>query len=318
MALVDISHGQSVVTLNVNGQVLSLTPSDLWQVVDVVKAYVCDNSLEFSEVPSIVIQIGELQFRVAATANFRFWSDVGQGRWEPNTFQILEKFLRSDTHYVDVGAWIGPTLLFAAQLAASSIAFEPDPIAFRELTANVGLNCDEDWFASVDIRNQAVSSQVGVMKLGSRGGGGDSMSSAFYSSEDTSWEVGTTTLEMLIEEQGLTGKQLFVKMDIEGGEYDLVPKLRRFFSESDVDLYLSVHPNLWLDRLSSNGGDSFLTRIRRRFRFAWAHANLAWHLPFRRLLHSDGRDIRFAELYVKPLLLGVFPWEIMATNRSDV
>src|SRR5437870_2764873 len=35
-----------------------------------------------------------------------FWRSVSQGRWERHTFEILDQFLKEDSTFVDVGAWI--------------------------------------------------------------------------------------------------------------------------------------------------------------------------------------------------------------------
>ena len=57
-------------------------------------------------------------FRVQAADGRRdFWRRVGSGLWEPQTFEVFERFLRPDRSYVDIGAWIGPTVLYGAMLS---------------------------------------------------------------------------------------------------------------------------------------------------------------------------------------------------------
>jgi hypothetical protein len=72
--------------------------------------------------------------------NPNFWEMVSSNIWEPYTFDILEKFLSKQHSYLDIGAWVGPTTLFGAQLAKKCYAFEPDPVAYSALIRNLDLN----------------------------------------------------------------------------------------------------------------------------------------------------------------------------------
>lgn len=51
------------------------------------------------------------------TAELDFWDKVQRNEWETTTFKIVKHFLEdhSDASYIDFGAWIGPTVVFAAQ-----------------------------------------------------------------------------------------------------------------------------------------------------------------------------------------------------------
>lgn len=41
----------------------------------------------------------------------KFWRKATAGGWEPETFAVLDQHLSPDRDYVDIGAWIGPTVL---------------------------------------------------------------------------------------------------------------------------------------------------------------------------------------------------------------
>lgn len=49
---------------------------------------------------------------------FFFWKNKS---WERNTQKIFDKFLDSNHSYIDIGAWIGPTVLYGAQIAKKSL-----------------------------------------------------------------------------------------------------------------------------------------------------------------------------------------------------
>ena len=79
------------------------------------------------------------RYRVAP-GNRKFWRKVDAGQWEPETFTVLARCLRADSVYVDVGGWVGPTVLFAAAQGASVYCVEPDPVAYERLLANLRIN----------------------------------------------------------------------------------------------------------------------------------------------------------------------------------
>jgi hypothetical protein len=70
---------------------------------------------------------------------YEFWEHITDGTWEMLTLRLIADVLlaRPDSVYVDVGAWIGPTVLVGAQFARRTLAFEPDPRAFSELRVSV-------------------------------------------------------------------------------------------------------------------------------------------------------------------------------------
>lgn len=69
-----------------------------------------------------------------------FWTLLQNGRWEPETFVILRRFLNHRSVYYDIGAWIGPTVLYASKISGTVCAFEPDPVAYSHFLQNVTNN----------------------------------------------------------------------------------------------------------------------------------------------------------------------------------
>ncbi len=63
--------------------------------------------------------------------------------YEPNTSQILIKYLREGDIFVDIGSHIGYFTLLAASLVGSKgnvLAFEPEPVNYNLLLENIKLN----------------------------------------------------------------------------------------------------------------------------------------------------------------------------------
>ena len=79
------------------------------------------------------------------------------------------------TIYIDIGAWIGPTLFYAAQIAKKSIAIEANPLAFDRLSENLRMNIKKEWYKKISILNNVVASNPGLISFSSQGSGGYSM-----------------------------------------------------------------------------------------------------------------------------------------------
>jgi hypothetical protein len=54
-----------------------------------------------------------------------FWDAYEAGDWEPHTVDLFERYLGQTTTFVDVGAAIGATALYAASLAKRVVALVP-------------------------------------------------------------------------------------------------------------------------------------------------------------------------------------------------
>lgn len=184
-----------------------------------------------------------------------FWTDFSAGRWEPETLEIFDRYIDRETLHLDIGAWIGPTALYAASKASRVIAFEPDPQAFAVLTANIALN---PGASSIRAEPVAISPENGRMRLGSRGSPGDSMSSALFADQQLSWEADTCRLDSYLADWP-AGSPVFFKIDIEGGEYRLLPSLAPLFRRYRSTVLLSLHQFYFLGcRCPSNFAEKLL------------------------------------------------------------
>jgi FkbM family methyltransferase len=212
----------------------------------------------------------------------KFWTNVIEGIWEPETFDVFDAHITPETLMLDIGAWIGPTALYAAQKAARVVAFEPDPVAFEQLGRNLELNHGTDWADRLEIRQTAISVDGEPFRLGSQRAGGDSRSSALFADRRTSWEVSATRLEAVLDEHAAPGQPLFLKIDIEGGEYELVPHIAPLLAEPHVTAYISFHPKNLMKALSHKKPEDF----------DWQTPFVAKHMAILDAL-PDGRTLRF-------------------------
>ena len=169
----------------------------------------------------------------------KFWRKASAGQWEPETFAVLDQFLSADKDYLDIGAWIGPTVLYGARRARHVWCFEPDPTAFRHLAWNLDLN----GISNVSAFGVALSDQFGVARMASvRGEPGDSTSSLLHEGAHGS-DALTIAWDQFEAVNDLSGVSL-VKMDIEGAEFFVLPTLAPWLEKNRPALLLSTHAPL--------------------------------------------------------------------------
>lgn len=169
-----------------------------------------------------------------------FWQKAIAGTWEPNTYKILSHYLHKDSQYCDIGAWIGPTVLHAANIAKKVVCFEPDPTAYRYLRWNIDLN----QFKNVTSYSFALAESTAITRMAShRGKPGDSMTSLLFDNEGSGVDVLTVRWQQFLEMSPVKHFD-FLKIDIEGGEYQLMPSLAEYLSTHKPVLYLSTHAPL--------------------------------------------------------------------------
>ncbi len=169
----------------------------------------------------------------------KFWRKASAGDWEPETFAVLDQYLSPDRDYLDIGAWIGPTVLYGARKARHVWCFEPDPTAFRHLAWNLDLN----KIHNVSAFGVALSDQFGVARMASvRGEPGDSTSSLLHDGAHGT-DALTIAWEQFEAANDLSGVSL-VKMDIEGAEFFVLPALISWLKRQRPALLLSTHAPL--------------------------------------------------------------------------
>ena len=219
-----------------------------------------------------------------------FWHKVERGEWEPQTYREIDRHVGADTIVLDIGANIGAITLYAARKAARVICFEPDPLSCANLIANIAAN--PDIAGKITVVAKAAYASAGEIRLGSQASGGDSMSSTILPDVKTTWSVETITPREIDAMLPQDPVPVFVKMDIEGGEYDLIPAARPLWERRNLTLLMQTHQDVlarWLDR------DTIRSMTQRMFAALRAYAVHRVHADATRrhlglsLLHRLGR-----------------------------
>lgn len=172
-----------------------------------------------------------------------FWDLVNSGGWEEELFKSLVKYLSPDSVYIDIGSWIGPTVLFANKLTTRVYAIEPDSLALEALKTNISLNPG----STIHVSNVAISSYSGEANLGTLGVKGDSTSSILPNchlaipSTVTTDRVSCLTLYDYLNYINV-GRVNFLKIDIEGGEILILENLTSLYKTiGSPIIHLSIH-----------------------------------------------------------------------------
>jgi len=186
-----------------------------------------------------------------------YWDKVERGLWEPETLALIDREVAPGTTFLDLGAWVGPTALYAAARGARVVALEADPVALsqlhRNLAANPALAC------RIELLARAVHATEGQVRFGARRKPGDSMSSVLIAPGAATWIADTITPQALAARVGAS-ERLFVKMDIEGGEYELLPFMRPLLDRPGCKVLVSFHPGILATVVPDAAGQEAATR----------------------------------------------------------
>ena len=156
--------------------------------------------------------------------------------------ELIESFkpAMGDT-FIDVGAHIGLYSIIGSKLVGANgkvIAIEAEPCNYQMLASNIQLNRLEN----VEALNCAAFSKDDNVKLYLRSAGSNftkynTLISIFTQSEDGYIMVKARTLDSLIAETGTSLNVNWMKIDVEGAEFEVLKGADKILSESN-DLYL--------------------------------------------------------------------------------
>lgn len=154
-----------------------------------------------------------------------FWDHLASGEWEPWTLEILSG-VRG--RYVDVGAWVGPTVI-AAKGARERVAIEPDPEARRMLLANL-----EEADVAAAVWPCAVGAEAGTVTLRATRVLGNSETTMLGHGDGDPFDVPAIPLHEV-------GDADLIKIDIEGAEAQVLPAARAWL-DGTRPILVSLHP----------------------------------------------------------------------------
>lgn len=183
--------------------------------------------------------VNDMSFEVEPS---EFWYKFNKGTWEPEAFDFYKKYVSPVKDVIDMGGWIGPTMLFAYAFNARKISVvEADPANFQVLKNNVRKNFLED---RVLLYNLCLSERSG--DIVSFGAASKKKGSSTKHIGGGQTKVKTTSMMEFIRSQDLNEVSI-IKIDIEGAEQDVVDSLDFIAGFKDIAVLFSIHVPLWRD-----------------------------------------------------------------------
>ena len=222
-----------------------------------------NNEIESSRIKDSALQVnkGSVTFKVKKGNYDESWNAIINNKWESDTFTIFDRFIDKKCSFIDIGSWIGPTVLYGSYLARKVYAIEPDPVAYSELKKNVTLNLPDS--ENISLFKICIAPESGEINFGNQDEWGNSRSSILFSDRETNQKTTGMDFTSFINTNNIK-KCNFIKMDIEGGEYLVLGGMKNYLQKIRPTLYLSLHPKN-LGRTPRSNMPEFLISLKRRF-----------------------------------------------------
>jgi FkbM family methyltransferase len=184
--------------------------------------------------------------------NIHFWKNI-YSTWEQDTFEVFDRILHKDKVCIDIGGWIGTTSIYSSRKSKHVYVVEADRSSYNDLSRNCAINSNNITCINKAIYNiDNTDIYFGKNKFMANSKENDS-TSQIYSTNDTidndCYIVKTITLASLCKEYAINTEEVsLVKVDIEGGEENILEDLFQFHRTTTTPLYVSFHYSWWKDK----------------------------------------------------------------------
>jgi len=163
-------------------------------------------------------------------------NSINEGRWEKEIFQYLDDYLKPKDIFVDVGAWNGVISFYASKICKQCFSVEPDTKAIEWFKENIRLNKSKN----IILNEFGFANHNGRVKLYSPSFG-KSISSVFQNKGFMKEEwIKVKTFQEFLNINKIN-KIDFIKMDIEGAEFEIFPTMIKYCNKYKPKLFVSLH-----------------------------------------------------------------------------
>ena len=165
---------------------------------------------------------------------------MGRGRFEPETLDVLDAHRSPESVMWDIGAHVGQMALYASRKCRKVVCFEPDTVALPGLHWNIRRNRARN----VSVVGAAMAAHTGFIEMGAFSSDQGKLGRAVTSSLPAPNAETITVPSIGPDVWGTWWKAEppgLVKMDIEGGEFELLPAMASYLQEYRPKLILSLH-----------------------------------------------------------------------------
>ena len=184
--------------------------------------------------------------------NLSFWKNT-YSIWETETFEIFDKHLSQDKIFIDIGGWIGTTAMYGSRKSKHVYSIEADNQSCHDLMINLKSNCVENYTvinkAIFNVDNLKIMFGKNVHLSNSKLN--DSTSHIYDNVviQNDCYLVKTITLEKIIQTYQINIPEIsLIKVDIEGGEENILNDLFDMRIKHNISLYIRFHYSWWKDK----------------------------------------------------------------------
>ena len=194
------------------------------------------------------IKINQMYFNVlpCASKDGDYWESVNLGKWEPETFEFMRKYIRPTINYTELGGWIGSTALGAYAYNPKKIyTIEADPANFQVLKHNISMNLAGD---KITAYNACLTDKKNAGKIMMFGTANSEKPNSSSHRIDNGSRIPVLTHNALsfMKKNCELSKGGIYNIDIEGSEkylYDVFA----YLAKKDVKILLSLHAPYWIN-----------------------------------------------------------------------
>jgi FkbM family methyltransferase len=197
-----------------------------------------------SRLPANYYQYEKGSWRTVERNGFRYRLDLSDYmQWliyfgiEAEPRATLYSLVKPGMTILDIGANIGETTLSFSQLTGKNgkvISYEPDPETFARLTEHLAMNnCSNVIAVNKGLGN---SESEMVLETGENNSGGNRIATG---NEKTGKKIQITTLDRSMMELNIL-KTDFIKIDVEGYEYQVLLGAEKTIAQSKPVLFIEV------------------------------------------------------------------------------
>jgi FkbM family methyltransferase len=184
--------------------------------------------------------------------NLPFWRDI-YSNWEHETFSTFDKYLQKDKVFIDIGGWIGTTAMYGSRKSKHVYSVEADNKSIADMQTNLQTNCVQNYTlihnAIFNVDN--IQIKFGKNKFLSNSKMNDSTSQIYTDGDnsDDFYFSETISLPSIIQKYQIEPDNIsLIKVDIEGGEENILNDLFHIHKTHNVPLYISFHHSWWNDK----------------------------------------------------------------------
>ena len=179
------------------------------------------------------------------------WFIENYSTWEPDTFDVFDKYLDNNKIFIDLGGWIGTTCLYAAKKSKYVYVVEADPYSVEGLKNN----CIVNNLTNIMIIDKPIYNIDDIdIKFGknvyTKSNWNESMSKIVDNDKIDDYIIlKSITLNKIIDDNKIDMNNIsLLKIDIEGGEENILTELLEINKKYKIPLWLSFHLPWWKDK----------------------------------------------------------------------